>query len=121
MYRQQELKDKVWVEVLDLKEVPLKKGEVVVVEVEEKGLVKAVAITPHPKEEGKYLAFEDRCSHDDAPIAEGKISLEECTIECPRHGARFSLLTGEALQMPAVYPIEVYPTKVEGNKLYIAL
>jgi 3-phenylpropionate/trans-cinnamate dioxygenase ferredoxin subunit len=43
---------------------------------------------------GELLAMEDRCSHDDGPLAEGDIDFARCVVECPRHGALWDLRTG---------------------------
>lgn len=68
---------------------------------------------------GEYFAIADVCSHDDGPVAEGE--LEDKEIECPRHGARFDLETGEALTLPAVVDIPAYPVRVEGGEILIGL
>lgn len=65
---------------------------------------------------GKFYAIEDLCTHDDGPLAEG--DLIGLTIECPRHGATFSLETG-APTMPAVLPIARYAVQVEGGALQV--
>ena len=31
--------------------------------------------------DGAYFAIEDRCSHDDGPLAEGEFDAETCTVE----------------------------------------
>ena len=67
---------------------------------------------------GEYFAFADVCTHDDGPVAEGE--LDEHTIECPRHGARFDLRTGRALSLPAVTPIPVYLVEVAGDTLKVS-
>ena len=43
---------------------------------------------------GELLAIEDRCSHDDGPLAEGEFDAATCTVECPRHGSLFDLRSG---------------------------
>ena len=43
---------------------------------------------------GEFYAIEDRCSHDDGPLAEGEFDPERQTVECPRHGSLFDLATG---------------------------
>jgi 3-phenylpropionate/trans-cinnamate dioxygenase ferredoxin subunit len=68
---------------------------------------------------GEYFAIADVCSHDDGPVAEGDLSGHE--IECPRHGARFDLRTGEALSLPAVIDIPAYPVRIEGDDILIGL
>lgn len=66
---------------------------------------------------GKFYAFLNQCTHMELPLDEGKI--EGTVIECPHHGARFDLETGEVVQMPAAVSLEMYPVKVEGDSLKI--
>jgi 3-phenylpropionate/trans-cinnamate dioxygenase ferredoxin component len=61
---------------------------------------------------GELLAIEDRCSHDDGPLAEGDWDPEECRVVCPRHGSAFDLHTGRPLSLPAYEPVDVYPVDV---------
>lgn len=68
---------------------------------------------------GEYFAIADLCSHDDGPVAEG--DLQDHEIECPRHGARFDVRTGEALSLPAVIDIPAYPVRVNGNEILVGL
>lgn len=67
----------------------------------------------------KYYAIMDICSHDDGPVAEGPREGNE--IECPRHGARFDLRTGEVLTLPAIVDIPAYPVRVVQNEIQIGL
>jgi 3-phenylpropionate/trans-cinnamate dioxygenase ferredoxin subunit len=62
--------------------------------------------------EGELLAIEDRCSHDDGPLAEGDWERDECIVVCPRHGSRFDLRTGRPLTLPAYEPVDTYPVHV---------
>jgi 3-phenylpropionate/trans-cinnamate dioxygenase ferredoxin subunit len=64
---------------------------------------------------GELYAIEDRCSHDDGPLAEGDWEPEECVAICPRHGARFDIRTGRALSLPAYLPVETFPVRVEDG------
>jgi 3-phenylpropionate/trans-cinnamate dioxygenase ferredoxin subunit len=64
---------------------------------------------------GELLAIEDRCSHDDGPLAEGDMDEESCTIECPRHGSLFDLRTGKPKTLPAYEPVDTFPVRVEGD------
>jgi 3-phenylpropionate/trans-cinnamate dioxygenase ferredoxin subunit len=66
---------------------------------------------------GEYCAIEDVCTHDGAPLGNGRLRGEE--IVCPRHGARFNVKTGAALSMPAVEPVETYPVKIDGNDIFV--
>jgi 3-phenylpropionate/trans-cinnamate dioxygenase ferredoxin component len=64
---------------------------------------------------GDIYAIEDRCSHDDGPLAEGEFDPEACTVECPRHGSLFDLKTGTPKTLPAYVPVETFPVSVEDG------
>ena len=64
---------------------------------------------------GEIYAVEDRCSHDDGPLAEGELDPENCTVECPRHGSLFDLRTGKPKTLPAYVPVDTFPVVVEDN------
>jgi 3-phenylpropionate/trans-cinnamate dioxygenase ferredoxin subunit len=64
---------------------------------------------------GKLYAIEDRCSHDDGPLAEGDWEPERCTVICPRHGSHFDLASGRPLSLPATQPVETFPVRVEDG------
>jgi 3-phenylpropionate/trans-cinnamate dioxygenase ferredoxin subunit len=65
--------------------------------------------------DGAYFAIEDRCSHDDGPLAEGEFDAETCTVECPRHGSLFDLRTGRPKTLPAYEPVDTFPVHVEND------
>ena len=50
------------------------------------------------------------------PIPGGPV--EGFAVECPRHGAKFDLRSGEALCAPAYTPIEVFPVKREDGAVW---
>jgi 3-phenylpropionate/trans-cinnamate dioxygenase ferredoxin subunit len=64
---------------------------------------------------GAFYAIEDRCSHDDGPLAEGELDAASCTVECPRHGSRFDLKTGKPLTLPAYVPVDTFPVVVDDD------
>ena len=66
---------------------------------------------------GELFAIEDRCSHDDGPLAEGPIDQEACTVECPRHGSLFDLRTGVPKTLPAYQAVETFPVLVQGDMI----
>jgi 3-phenylpropionate/trans-cinnamate dioxygenase ferredoxin subunit len=68
---------------------------------------------------GDIYAIADLCSHDDGPLGDGEI--EDHSIVCPRHGARFDLRTGEALTMPAVLDIPAYPVRVKDGHIEVGV
>ena len=71
---------------------------------------------------GRYCAIEDRCSHDDGPLAEGLFDADACTVECPRHGSLFDLTSGRPKTLPAYQPVPTYPVTIEDDtvKLEVA-
>ena len=64
---------------------------------------------------GQIHAIEDRCSHDNGPLAEGEFDAGDCSVECPRHGSRFDLRTGKPLTLPAYVPVDTFPVRVEDD------
>ena len=68
---------------------------------------------------GDLLAIEDRCSHDDGPLAEGEFNPEACTVECPRHGSLFDLRSGRPKTLPAFAPVETFEVRVEDGKIML--
>ena len=69
--------------------------------------------------DGTFYATAEICSHAHASLAEGFI-LDD-TIECPLHGACFSIKTGEALSAPATDPILTFPVRVENGDVVIGI
>ena len=65
--------------------------------------------------DGDYYAIEDRCSHDDGPLAEGDFDAEDAVVVCPRHGSRFDIRTGRPLTLPAYEPVDTFPVVVEDG------
>jgi nitrite reductase/ring-hydroxylating ferredoxin subunit len=67
--------------------------------------------------EGKYYAIGNVCTHVGGPLAEG--TLEGYEIECPWHGSKFDVRSGEPTRPPAKRPEPTNEIKVEGNNLLI--
>ena len=66
---------------------------------------------------GRLYAFEDRCTHDDSPFDDAPI--EGCEIICPRHGARFSMQSGEALSPPAYEPLRIFEVRESEGRIQV--
>jgi 3-phenylpropionate/trans-cinnamate dioxygenase ferredoxin subunit len=85
------------------------------------GGVKVVRLDDQPVAlflvDGVYYAIDDLCTHDGGPLAEG--TIDGSVIECPRHGARFDVRTGEALRLPATAPVPTYAVRVQGNEIQV--
>jgi 3-phenylpropionate/trans-cinnamate dioxygenase ferredoxin component len=67
--------------------------------------------------DGALYAIEDRCSHDNGPLAEGEFDTDACTVECPRHGSLFDLTTGRPKTLPAFQPVQTFPVAVEDDTI----
>jgi 3-phenylpropionate/trans-cinnamate dioxygenase ferredoxin component len=69
--------------------------------------------------DGTLYAIEDRCSHDDGPLAEGEFSAATCTVECPRHGSLFDLTSGRPKTLPAYAPVRTFATAVVDDTIVL--
>ena len=68
-----------------------------------------------------WYVIGDECSHADYSLAEGDVWVDECEIECPKHGSTFSLTTGEPQTLPATQPVPVYPVRVDGDDVMVTI
>jgi 3-phenylpropionate/trans-cinnamate dioxygenase ferredoxin component len=66
---------------------------------------------------GQLYAIEDRCSHDNGPLAEGEFDVDACTVECPRHGSLFDIRTGQPKTLPAYQAVDTFPVTVEDDMI----
>lgn len=64
-------------------------------------------------------AYEDRCTHDGETLAGAEI--EDCAVVCPRHGARFSLTTGEPSGPPAYEPIRIFGVREADGRILVEI
>ncbi len=69
--------------------------------------------------EGEVHAISDICSHADVSLSEGDV--DGLTIECWLHGSAFDLVTGQPTSLPATRPVPVYPVKIEGDEVLVAV
>ena len=68
-----------------------------------------------------WYAIGDECSHADYSLAEGDVWVDECEIECPKHGSTFSLTSGAPQTLPATQPVPVYPVRVDGDDVMVTI
>ena len=47
------------------------------------------------------------------------LTVDEHTIECPKHGSEFDVMTGAAITLPAVKPVQTFPVRVTGDDVWI--
>lgn len=67
--------------------------------------------------DGEFYAIDNVCTHDGGPLGAGQLFGSE--VECPRHGARFDVLTGAVRALPAVRPVRTYPVRVDGEEVSV--
>ncbi len=77
---------------------------------------KAIAVARY---DGIVYAVDDICTHDGGELGAGDVINGQ--IQCPRHGARFDLKTGNATQMPAVIGVGTHRIKIENGDILVAL
>ncbi len=68
-----------------------------------------------------YYAIGDRCSHADVSLSEGEIDVDDCWIECWKHGSAFSLRDGTPQSLPATRPVPVYAVSVDGDDVVVTV
>ncbi|HVB01758.1 MAG TPA: non-heme iron oxygenase ferredoxin subunit [Acidimicrobiales bacterium] len=66
-----------------------------------------------------FKAIFDVCSHEDFALSEGEVELDECLIECWKHGSMFSLNTGQPVSFPATQPVPVYEVVIEDGRVLV--
>jgi len=65
----------------------------------------------------KYYAIGNICTHVGGPLDQG--TLEGYQVECPWHGSKFDVRTGEPTKPPAKKPEPTYEAKVEGDNILL--
>jgi metal-sulfur cluster biosynthetic enzyme/nitrite reductase/ring-hydroxylating ferredoxin subunit len=68
---------------------------------------------------GELFCLDDVCTHDGGPLSEG--SLDDHTIACPRHGAKFDIRSGKALTMPATEDTVAHEVQLRGDEVWVRL
>jgi 3-phenylpropionate/trans-cinnamate dioxygenase ferredoxin subunit len=63
---------------------------------------------------GAYYAIGDTCTHEEWSLSEGEL-VDDHTVECALHGARFDLRTGQAISLPATGNAGSYEVVIEDG------
>jgi len=69
--------------------------------------------------DGSPCAISDLCPHGNARLSEGWV--EDGTVECPLHQARFDLRTGRVLCGPAKQDAQRFGARVQGGEVMVAV
>lgn len=80
-------------------------------------MVGEVAICLAHTEDGGWYAIDDTCTHEDCSLSQGE--LTDHLVECPCHGSRFDVRTGEVLNLPAVIPVWTHRVAVTGDQVLV--
>ena len=67
--------------------------------------------------DGEVLAVHDVCTHALESLSGGWV--DEDRIECPRHGAAFSLRIGEVVTPPATMPLPTFAVEVRDGRVLV--
>jgi 3-phenylpropionate/trans-cinnamate dioxygenase ferredoxin subunit len=75
----------------------------------------AVCLVRH---NGEISALSDICTHQHFSMSLGDL-LEDGTLQCAWHGARYDCRTGEVKQVPATSPLPVFQVRLEGDTILV--
>lgn len=64
-----------------------------------------------------YVAFDDRCTHRGASLADGALVCD--TVQCPWHGSQFDVHTGAVTHGPAEEPVRTYAISARDGRLWL--
>ena len=67
---------------------------------------------------GEISALSDICTHQHFSMSLGDL-LEDGTLQCAWHGARYDCKSGEVKQVPATAPLPVFHVRVEGDTVLV--
>jgi nitrite reductase/ring-hydroxylating ferredoxin subunit/uncharacterized membrane protein len=64
-----------------------------------------------------YVAFDDRCTHRGASLADGALACD--VVRCPWHGSQFDVHTGAVKHGPAEEPVGTYAIAARDGRLWL--
>lgn len=71
------------------------------------------------KVQGKVYCLDNTCTHLGGPLCEGRLS--GAIVQCPWHGSRFDVRTGQVVGPPAKRPVNAYPISLESGRVWAEL
>ena len=69
--------------------------------------------------DGEVFATDNLCTHGNARLCDG--FLEGYEIECPLHQGKFDIRNGKAMCAPLTEDVKIYPIKIEGDRVFVAI
>jgi 3-phenylpropionate/trans-cinnamate dioxygenase ferredoxin subunit len=67
----------------------------------------------------RVFAINDVCTHEEAYLTDGYFEPEDLEVECPLHGSRFNVETGDVRILPATRPVATYEVRIEGDDVLV--
>ena len=67
--------------------------------------------------DGNFYAISDLCTHLGGILSDGDLDGEQ--VECPLHGALFSVITGEVASLPARRGVQVHEVRISGEDILV--
>ena len=68
--------------------------------------------------QNEISALSDICTHQHFSMSLGDV-LDDGTLQCAWHGARYDCRTGEVKQVPATSPLPVFQVRLEGDQILV--
>ena len=99
-----------WTRICRLEEIPVLGARVV------RALGGDICVFRNAADE--VFALHDRCPHKGGPLSQGIVHGRSVT--CPLHGWKIELTSGEAVA-PDSGCVRVYPVRIEGGEVLLAL
>ncbi|MDQ6770445.1 MAG: Rieske 2Fe-2S domain-containing protein [Gemmatimonadota bacterium] len=70
------------------------------------------------RHKGEISALSDICTHQHFSMSQGDL-LEDGSLQCAWHGARYDCRTGEVRQVPATSPLPVFHVRLDGETILV--
>jgi 3-phenylpropionate/trans-cinnamate dioxygenase ferredoxin subunit len=68
--------------------------------------------------QNEISALSDICTHQHFSMSLGDL-LDDGTLQCAWHGARYDCRTGEVKQVPATSPLPVFQVRLDGDQILV--
>ncbi len=68
---------------------------------------------------GKVYGTENQCTHVGGPLCKGR--LEGSIVQCPWHGSRFDVRTGQVVGPPARTAVKSFAVTVDAGRVWAEL
>jgi len=70
------------------------------------------------RQNGEISALSDICTHQHFSMSLGDL-LQDGTLQCAWHGARYDCRTGAVRQVPAINPLPVFQVRLNGDQIMV--